>query len=270
MDAVVAEAARLAAVGVRELNIVAQDSTLYGADLRMKGGLAKLLGELEGVDGIDWIRVMYLYPALVGEKLLATIAGSKKIVPYFDMPLQHADDAILSRMRRPETNRSVRSLIRTIRRDILGAALRTAFIVGFPGETDAHFETLMELVDEARFDHMGAFVYSPEEGTEAATFGDPIPDAVARRRFDRLMARQKEISAELQRAKIGMRATVMVDGFDAEENLVTGRLATQAPRIDGSVILDGVEASPGTMVDVVVTGATEYDLIGAPFDGEPA
>lgn len=268
MESIVNEARRLADAGVKEINLVAQDSTLYGADLKIKDGLATLLKKLDKVDGIAWIRPMYLYPALVTDRLLRTMADAEKVVPYFDMPLQHADDAVLARMRRPETNAQIRRLIETIRRTIPDAAIRTAFITGFPGETDAAFETLLALVAESRFDHMGAFVYSPEEGTEAATMPDPVPEAVARGRYERLMTLQNGISAEKQEAKIGMTATVMVDGFDEDESLMTGRLATQAPGIDGSVILDGVEGAPGDFVEVTVTGATDYDLVATVGAGE--
>ena len=263
---IVEEARHLAARGVREVNLVAQDTTLYGADLKQKNGLASLLGQIAAVDGIEWIRVMYMYPPLLDDHLIETMAAIPKVVPYFDVPLQHASDKILGLMGRKETGRSIRSLVARIRAAFPGAAIRTAFIVGFPGETEKDFGQLLEFVQEARLDHVGAFIYSPEEGTSAASLKARPSATVAGGRLERLMTAQREISAELTLAKTGLITDVLVEGLDPEENLVTGRAPWQAPEVDGCVILDGVEAGPGQIVRLEITGATDYDLIASSIE----
>jgi len=261
-EKILEEAQNLAGRGVRELILVAQDTTLYGADLKREAGLARLLEQLNGVGALAWLRVLYLYPPLVGDRLLEAFAALDKVAPYFDIPLQHASDRVLKRMRRPETNESVRRLAGRVREKVPGAALRTSFIVGFPGETEEDFQALLDLATDVRFDHLGAFVYSPEEGSAACGSPDPVDEAVARERLDRLLTIQRKISAELQREKIGGVREVMVDGCDPDETLLTARLKTQAPQIDGSVILDGVAARPGDIIPVRITGSMDYDLIG--------
>jgi ribosomal protein S12 methylthiotransferase len=261
-DLVVKEAEKLAAQGVKELILVAQDTTLYGADLRLKNGLPRLLEKLSRVHDLRWIRVMYMYPALVTDELLSVFAGEERVVPYFDIPLQHASTRVLKSMCRPETEKTIRDMLDSIRFKLPSSAIRTAFITGFPGESEDDFKTLLRLVEDARFDHMGAFIYSPEEGTTAYSMTGAVPRKKAEDRYARLMTTQKEISLAKLEEKIGSIAEVLVDIPDPEEMLLTGRLPTQAPKIDGTVILDGVEAEPGDMVKVRITGATEYDLIG--------
>jgi len=263
-EAVVKEAESLARLGVKELSVVAQDTTLYGTDIRIKGGLVTLLRHLSQIDGIEWIRVMYMYPTLLNETLLKFMSDAEKVAPYFDIPLQHASDRVLKNMIRPETNRSIRGLIDSIRKFLPESAIRTSFIVGFPGEMDNDFENLIQLVEETRFDHLGAFIYSPEEGSEAFNLPGRVDNDTARERYNRLMETQRSISHGILQAKIGGVEQVMVDGLDLEENLLTGRMITQAPQIDGSVILDRVEAEPGDIVTVKLTGSLEYDLIGEP------
>ncbi|MBI4666151.1 MAG: 30S ribosomal protein S12 methylthiotransferase RimO [Nitrospinae bacterium] len=262
-DMALKEAKALAARGVKELILVAQDTTLYGADIHMKNGLAELLRGLVKIPGLEWIRVMYMYPTLVNDELLSVMAGEEKVAPYFDMPLQHAADSVLKNMLRPETNGSIRALLEKIKRRLPHAALRTAFITGFPGETEADFKVLLNLVKDEEFDHMGAFVYSPEEGTSAYGMPGSVPRKKAEERYARLMETQKSISSRKLERKVGMTGRVLVDGMAGEEMLNTGRLITQSPGIDGCVILDGVEAEPGDFIQVAITGHTEYDLIGS-------
>lgn len=261
MDEVTREARALAARGVKELILVAQDSALYGADLHVKRGLPRLLEQLNDIADLVWIRVMYLYPPLVDRGLIERMATLEKVVPYFDLPFQHASGAVLKRMNRPETNDYIRSLIGDIRGRIPHAALRTAFITGFPGETDKDFKILRRLVEEARFDHMGVFTYSPEEGTAAFDLGGAVAAKTANSRRDELMSMQRAISAEKLAGRVGEVIEVMADGYSEAENLLTGRAAWQAPQIDGQVILDGVEAAPGDLLTLRVTGSAEYDLI---------
>ncbi|MDH5639357.1 MAG: 30S ribosomal protein S12 methylthiotransferase RimO, partial [Nitrospinota bacterium] len=194
---VLEEARRLADRGVVELNLVAQDTTLYGADMKQKNGLATLIRGLADIDGVEWIRVMYMYPPLLDDHLLEAMASSNKVAPYFDIPLQHASDRILDQMGRKETGRSIRELVSRVRRAIPGAAIRSAFIVGFPGETEEDFGQLTEFLEEARLDHVGGFVYSPEEGTSAEKLPGRPPEEVAEERLGRLMEAQRDISAEL-------------------------------------------------------------------------
>ncbi len=259
---VVDEALRLAQQGVKELIVVAQDTTLYGADIKDKRGLSNLLLSLAAIDGVEWVRTMYMYPALINRELLEIFSSEEKLAPYFDIPLQHVSDSVLKRMNRPETFDSICRLIDDIRGKVPEAAIRTSFIIGFPGETDADFERLLEFIKEARFDHMGAFIFSPEEGTEAFDMPDRVEESVARERYAQLMIEQKKIASELSYEKIGKVYSVLVDKMDPDEKLLTGRIITQAPEIDGCVILDSVEARPGDMTKVRVSGATDYDLIG--------
>lgn len=262
-DELLAEAEDLARRGVRELILVAQDTTLYGADLRMKDGLAGLLRKLSCVEGIRWIRVLYMYPSLVSGALLDVIAGEEKIVPYFDLPLQHVSGGVLKRMGRPDTGASIRRLVDRIREKAPGAAVRASFIVGFPGETEEDFAELLGFIEEARLDHAGCFIYSPEEGTPAAALPGAIGVKTARERLDILMSAQRKISADILKEKVGRVEEVMVDGAGEDGLLLTGRLETQAPEIDGHVILDSADAAAGDIISVRITGAMDYDLIGS-------
>jgi ribosomal protein S12 methylthiotransferase len=258
IESVVAEARALAADGVVELNLIAQDLTAYGRDHRDGSSLSKLLRALTQIDGLRWIRLLYTYPQYVTDELLDTIAAEEKVCRYIDMPLQHISDRILRRMRRERNGAAVRRLLNRIRQRIPGVAMRSAFIVGFPGETEADFAELLEFIRDARFERVGVFRYSREEGTAAASFSDQIPEAVKRRRRGALMRAQGEVSAAANRRLIGSEQSVLVCGED-ERGRLYGRLATQAPEIDGVVYLQG-DLHAGQFVRVRIVGANTYDL----------
>lgn len=259
-DAIVAEAAALADNGVVELNLIAQDLTAYGRDRRDGATLARLLRMLCRIDGLRWIRLLYNYPRYVTDELLDTIAAEDKICSYIDIPLQHISDAVLRGMRRERDGTALRDLLERIRARVPGVAIRTAFIVGFPGESDADFEVLREFVQQARFARVGVFRYSREEGTAAANLPGQVDAGVARRRYDRLMRAQAEVARGLNRQLVGSVQSVLVCGDD-EHGRRYGRMPTQAPEIDGVVYLDG-EAPSGTIESVLITGAGTYDLVG--------
>ncbi len=262
---ILSEARMLVDMGAKELILVAQDTTLYGADLKIDNGLSTLLEQLAEIENLDWIRVMYMYPKLVTTRLLRSFSKVEKVAPYFDIPFQHASDKILRSMGRPEDNKYIRNLIDRIKTTVPGAALRTSFIIGFPGETEDDFLTLQNLAEDVQFDHLGVFEYSAEEGSGAYNLGDRPENGIVKQRVDTLMNRQREISTERLKAKIGKVIDVMIDGFNEDENLLVGREITQAPEIDGSVILDSLEGQAGAIVKVKVTGSTDYDLIAKPI-----
>ncbi|HUI28006.1 MAG TPA: 30S ribosomal protein S12 methylthiotransferase RimO [Candidatus Kryptonia bacterium] len=260
IDRVVAEAETLVDDGVVELNLIAQDLTAYGKDRRDGSSLSSLLRRLCRIDGLRWIRLLYTYPRYVSDELLDTIAGEPQVCGYIDMPLQHVSDAMLSRMRRERSGAAVRRLIDRMRQRVPGLALRTAFIVGFPGETEADFAELMAFVSEARLDHVGVFRYSREEGTEAGAMSGQIPAAVKQQRYQRLMTAQSRVAAELNRLQVGSVQPVLVCGQDPRARWY-GRTPKQAPDIDGVVYL-AAPAEPGTIVPVAISDATIYDLEG--------
>lgn len=258
----VEEARRLAADGVRELNLIAQDLTAYGRDLNPRSSLAALLKRLARVDGIRWIRLLYCYPNFVTDELLATIAGEERVVKYIDMPLQHADDAVLRAMRRERSADALRRLLERARKAIAGVTLRTSFIVGFPGESEAAFGRLIEFVREQQFDRVGVFTYSREENTAACDLPEQVPERVKRRRRAELMQVQAEISLDKNRGLVGRELEVMAEGSaPGRATRVRGRTAGQAPEIDGMVLLGG-EAEPGDFVRARIERATTYDLHG--------
>jgi ribosomal protein S12 methylthiotransferase len=257
-DSVLAEAAALAADGVVELNLIAQDLTAYGRDCRDGTSLSTLLRDLVTIDGLRWIRLLYSYPRYVTDDLLDTIASADKVCSYVDMPLQHISDAMLRSMRRERDGAAVRRLIDRIRRRIPGVAIRTAFIVGFPGETDADFAELVEFVRTTRFTHVGVFPYSKEEGTSAALLSGHVSESLKRRRRATLMRVQAEVSLAHNRALVGTEHDVLVCGYNHRGQL-HGRLASQAPEIDGVVLLRG-EAAAGSMCRVRIDAAQTYDL----------
>jgi ribosomal protein S12 methylthiotransferase len=268
-ESIVTEACRLAAAGVRELILISQDTTFYGIDRSERGALARLLRQLNAVDGLEWIRLLYLYPTTIDDAMLDAMAECDKVVKYIDLPLQHASDAVLKRMRRPGTRVSYEQLLDRIRRRVPGAALRTTFIVGFPGETEADVDELSAFLDAIRFDHVGIFTYSHEEGTAAGETDDDVPGRVKTRRRDRLMRQQKRIVRAAQKGRVGQRVRVVVDGVSEEHELVLrGRLAGQAPEIDPQVFLtecDPSRLAPGTFVDGEIVGARDYDLLVRPL-----
>jgi len=268
IESIVQEAHQLAAQGVKELLLISQDSTFYGIDRGERGALPKLLGALNGVAGIEWIRLLYLYPTTITAEVIDAIADLDKVVKYIDLPLQHASDAVLKRMKRPGTRQSYVRLLENIRARIPNVALRTTFIVGFPGETAEDFAELEGFISEIGFDHVGVFTYSHEEGTSAHELADDVPAATKKKRQNALMARQKKIVAARQKRRLGEQARLVVDGPSPEHELVMqGRLPGQAPEIDPVVYLTDCDPSAfprGSFVDVEIVGAEGYDLIARP------
>lgn len=263
-EEIVAEARELAADGVRELNIVAQDTTYYGMDLYGEPRLPQLLAELEKIDGIDWIRLMYLYPMYFSEELIEQIAGSSKILPYLDMPLQHINDTMLKRMQRRVTREQTTSLIGRLREAIPNLVLRTTFITGFPGETDEQFAELEEFVQEQRFERLGVFTYSYEGDTPAARLHDHLPDDVKNERRDRLMSVQQEIAFKYNGRQVGRQLDVLLDeSINGEKNAYVGRSYADAPDVDSLVFVTGKKLRPGQIVPCEIVAAQDYDLIGA-------
>jgi len=260
---VLQEAKRLADQGVQELILIAQDTTAYGKDIREGTNLETLLKGLVRVDGLRWIRILYSYPKAhyFTEGLLELIAREKKICPYFDLPIQHIDDKILKRMGRKSKGQEIRSLIQKIKTFLPGVSLRTSLIVGFPGEKESQFNTLLEFVKETQFDHLGAFKYSPEEGTPASRLPNLIPEGVKEERLRTLMELQRRISLKNYRKMVGRRMEVLVEGSDRGGSALRGRLQIQAPEIDGCVFLKG-KAQPGDWVEARITQALPYDLVG--------
>jgi ribosomal protein S12 methylthiotransferase len=268
IDSIVQEAHALASQGVKELLLISQDSTFYGIDRGERGALPKLLRALNDIDGIEWIRLLYLYPTTINDEVIDAIADLDKVVKYIDLPLQHASDAVLKRMKRPGTQKSYKRLLDNIRARIPNVALRTTFIVGFPGETAEDFAELETFIDEMQFDHVGVFTYSHEEGTTAFDLKDDVPAATKQRRQEQLMARQREIVSRRQAARAGTRSRLVVDGSSPEHELVLqGRLPGQAPEIDPIVYLTDCDPSTlpkGSFIDVEIVGSQDYDLIARP------
>jgi len=259
----VAEAEELASRGAVELSLVAQDLTAYGQDLPGRVRLQQLLPELCRVEGIRWIRLHYAYPRDFPDALIEVMAREEKIAKYLDMPLQHSSDRLLRAMRRGRPSRYLRELLSRIRAGVPGIALRTALIVGLPGETEEDFEDLLDFVRQQRFERLGVFEYSREEGTPAAAMDRQVPARVKRERRERVMALQNGISREHQRALVGRRLEVLVEGRAEEtEHLLAGRHAQQAPEIDGVTYLNEGAAYPGEIVTVEITDAHDYDLVG--------
>jgi ribosomal protein S12 methylthiotransferase len=262
IEDIVAEVLSLAARGVKEVVLVAQDSTRYGLDLGLRDGLAVLLRRLGAVDGVRWIRVMYAYPSTVSDRILDAIASEEKVVKYLDIPLQHASEAVLKRMKRPTGKGHLLGMVERIRHRVPGAAVRSSFIVGFPGETERDFEELLAFVRAAEFDNVGVFTFSDEEGTASFDLPDRIAPRVKEARKRRLMALQKTIAARRNRRRVGERVQVLVEGTHPDTDLLLrGRLSTQAPEIDGSVLINDGMASPGDFVTCEVTEAHPYDLV---------
>jgi len=262
VEDIVAEAHALAAGGVRELNLVAQDLTAYGHDLPGRPPLHRLLRALCTVD-VRWIRLHYAYPRVFPDELIETIASEPKIAKYLDMPLQHASDRLLRSMRRGRDRAFLEALVGKLRARIPGLTFRTSLIAGLPGETEEDFEELKAFVCTMRFERMGCFQYSDEEGTAAFDLPDKVPPRVIERRWREVMALQKRISREQSRALVGRRLTVLVEGASPEtEHLLVGRHQGQAPEIDGQVYLNDGFGYPGEFVTVEVTEAHDYDLVG--------
>jgi ribosomal protein S12 methylthiotransferase len=265
IEEIVAEAEQLAADGVRELIIVAQDTTYYGLDLYGRPRLTELLQRLESIDGIDWIRLMYFYPMYIDDTLIDTIAGSRKILPYIDIPLQHASDSMLRRMSRRVTRDETEELLARLRSRIKHLSLRTTFITGFPGETDTDFEELVEFVQRHRFERMGVFTYSFEPDTPAAKLPDQVPADVMEARRERLMQIQQAITFAHNESRVGQTMDVILDQpVEGEKNVFVGRSAADAPDVDGLVFVTGDKHKlrAGDIVPAEIVASQEYDLIG--------
>jgi ribosomal protein S12 methylthiotransferase len=266
---IVEEARALAARGVKELLLISQDTTFYGVDRHERGALARLLRELDTVDGLEWIRLLYLYPTTIDDATLAAMAECDKVCKYIDLPLQHASNPVLKRMRRPGTRQRYDTLLARIRGRVPGVALRTTFIVGFPGETGEDVDELSAFVSDQAFDHVGIFTYSHEEGTSAHALVDDVPPPVKTARRNRLMGLQKRLVGRRNRARVGDRVRALVDGPSPDHELILkARLATQAPDIDGAVYLTDCDPSrcrPGDFVEIEIVAARDYDLIGRPL-----
>jgi len=262
VEDILAEVRALAALGVREIVLVAQDSTRYGLDHGIRNALAYLLRRLGRVDGIRWIRVMYAYPQTLTDPILEAMAEEEKVVKYVDIPLQHASERLLKAMRRPTGKGHLLGLLERIRARVPGVAIRTSFIVGFPGETDVEFQQLLDFVNVARFENVGVFTYSHEEGTAAYGLDDDIPADVKEARRDEIMTVQGALSLERNRDRVGERIEVLVEGAHPEtELLLRGRAAFHAPEIDGQVIVNDGQAEAGTFAWCEVTEAHPYDLV---------
>ncbi len=268
MDVVVNEANQLVKQGVREIVLIAQDTTDYGHDLGMKDGLATLIeGITQAVPELDWIRIMYAFPGYVTDRLIEVMASHPQVLPYLDIPLQHAHPATLKRMRRPANVEWVHNTIRKMRQALPDLAIRTTFIVGYPGETEEEFRTLLDFTEEMRFDRVGTFQFSFEPGTASEPLGDPVPAEVKEERYQRLMGLQQSISLQINQSYVGKTLDVLVEGNN--DGITIGRSYRDAPEIDGLVFIEGknthklpTSAGIGDIISVRITGAMAYDLTG--------
>lgn len=262
IESIIAEVEQLAAQGVKEVSLIAQDSTNYGTDLYDHFALPKLLNKVSEVEGIAWVRLHYAYPGFFTDELLEVMATNPKICNYIDMPLQHSEDAILKRMRRPGRQRDARELIRKIRQRMPEAALRTSLIVGFPGETEEEFEALCAFVREIKFDRLGVFTYSNEEDTPASRLPNHLPDEVKQWRANTLMEIQREVSKDNSSKYVGREIEVLIERYDGRSDVYIGRSQYDAPEIDGEVFVSKCSADIGQIQRVKVTHAYEFDLSG--------
>jgi len=268
IEMVMEEARELAGDGVRELILVAQDTTYYGMDYYGEVRLAELLRQLETVEGVDWIRLMYLYPVNFTDELIDTIAGSGKVLPYLDMPLQHINSQVLKRMQRRVNRDKTVELVQKLRDRITNLVLRTTFVVGFPGETDAQFEELCDFVEETRFERMGVFPYSLEPGTPAVKLEDHLPEEVKLARRDALMEIQQEIAFDWGQNMVDYELDCLIDEPSDEPGIWIGRTFADAPEIDGNVLVQGDNLQPGQMVPVTIVEADDYDLVAIVSEDE--
>lgn len=274
IDSVVNEAISLGQQGVKEINLIAQDLTAYGRDRKDGTTLHGLLREMAQVDGISWIRLLYAYPNFLDQALLDVINDSEKICKYVDIPFQHVSKSLLQRMRRGKSGSAVRQAVEKLRAAIPGLTLRTSLIVGFPGETEADFEELLDFVEEAKFERLGVFKYSEEEGTAAARMPQTVPEEEKERRWQEIMELQATISRKKNEALIGTIQRVMIDEVDHESDKVSGRTQAHAPEVDGTVYVEGrgafaetMNLRGGEMIDARITEALDYDLIGEKLHG---
>jgi len=262
LHSIVREVENLVKMGVKEINIIGQDTTQYGRDLSPTTNLGELLRELAKVKELEWIRILYTHPAYFTEDLVQVIKEEEKICNYIDLPVQHINDRMLKAMNRKTTGSLIRKLIEKLRREVPGICIRTSLIVGFPGETDEEFEELLEFVKEVKFDRLGAFEYSREEGTLASSYPGQIREGIKKERYMRLMEVQKGIALENNQKIIGSSIKVLTEGVSEENGLVKGRTPYQAPEIDGVTYITQGKAGAGQIHDVFIADADEYDLIG--------
>jgi len=268
-ESIVNEVKKLTEKGVKEFNLVAQDTTAYGRDLPRPTTLKNLLEKLTAIKELDWIRLLYCYPTLMSDELIELIAREEKVVKYIDIPLQHIDDKVLKGMKRGTREKMIRELILKLRNKIPDVTIRSAFIVGFPGEGDKEFENLLKFIAEARFDHLGVFTYSKEEGTIAGEMPEQVDEEVKEERYRRIMELQQKISLERNRAHVGKKTRVLVEGLSEETDLLLqGRASFQAPEIDGITYINSGTASAGEIKEVLITEAHPYDLVGEIIDEE--
>lgn len=266
-DALVAEAEKLVARGVKELNIISQDITRYGSDLADGSNLETLIRRLAAIDGLRWIRLLYAYPDGITDSLIELIRDEPKVCKYLDIPIQHISDPVLKAMKRRSSEQQIRGLIVKLRSEIPGIALRTSLIVGFPGETVDDFTTLTQFVEQTQFDRLGVFCYSKEEGTPAAKMPEQVTERVKRERYRKLMRAQARLSFRRNRALIGTSEQVIVEGYSEEtELLLKGRSSRQAPDIDGQVYITAGNANVGDIITLKITDSSDYDLIGEIVD----
>jgi ribosomal protein S12 methylthiotransferase len=264
-EMIISEVRELAADGAKEICLIAQDTSFYGCESGGKGGLRALLESVCAVDGVEWVRLLYTHPAHLGDDVLDVMASEKKIVKYVDLPIQHISDPVLKAMGRRAGRRVVEGVIWKIRSRIPGAFIRSTVIVGFPGETEAQFRELLDFLGEARFERLGAFAYSREEGTAAAKMAGQIPEEIKQERFDAVMSRQQEIAFAFNKGLIGKKVECIVDGPDGKARLRRlARTYGDAPEVDGMLKLRGSDAAPGSILTVTVTGVSGYDLVGRP------
>jgi ribosomal protein S12 methylthiotransferase len=264
LDSVCREVSSQVAQGVKEFNLIAQDLNEYGRDLHDGTSLVKLIRALDQIEGDFWFRPLYMYPLLFNDELIRALADSPHWARYIDIPLQHIDDRILKSMRRGSSSRYIRDLLEKLRKAIPDITIRTTFIVGYPGESEAEFQRLFDFVAEAHFDHVGVFPYSQEEDTEAFGFPDPVDENLQQERRDRLMELQKSISLKKNQGRVGKEMRVLVEGVSEENEWVRyGRLASQAPEIDGVTYLSEGSARPGQFISVKITEAYDYDLVAS-------
>jgi ribosomal protein S12 methylthiotransferase len=269
VEALIQEARRLVDGGARELNLIAQDVTNYGADLEGKPSLEDLIRRLAEIEDLRWIRILYAYPNGITDGLIQLIKEEEKVCKYLDIPLQHISDPILSRMNRRSTAEEIRTLLAKLRREIPDIALRTSLIVGFPGETEEDFKHLLQFVEEAQFDRLGVFCYSREEGTPANDMTDQVSERIKRERYKKVMKAQSRLSFKRNRRLVGMIEEVIVEGYSEEtELLLKGRSSRQAPDIDGQVYITAGNANVGDIVRLKITDSSDYDLIGEICDAD--
>jgi len=267
LELVLAEADELVSAGVVELNIIAQDSTCYGRDLKMKNGLSKLMRELEKISALKWIRLMYLWPGGLTDKLIETVAESEKIVHYLDIPVQHINNEILKAMRRPDNKEMLQQLVEKIRCSMPDIVLRTTLIVGFPGETEQQFAELLEFIKWAEFDALGCFKFYPESGTVAAEMPAQVPDEVKQQRLEELMLTQQKIAFAKSKRRIGRELNCLID-FVGSQGDGQGRFYGQAPDIDSVCIIKNCLAATGEFINTRVVGTKDYDLVVDPVGNE--